>query len=74
MLAFTDGLSQHNEVSDAVYVELARHFSEREILKLSFTVGLAGMVNRVHATFRTDVDDATVEAAGETPFCVLPRD
>jgi hypothetical protein len=28
-------------------------------MELAMTVGLSAMVNRVHATFETDVDDST---------------
>ena len=73
MLGFTDSLTQNNVVPDTVYSELKDHFGEPEIVKLTFTVSLAGMVNRVHAAFKTDVDEATVAAAAETPFCVLSR-
>ena len=72
MLGFTDALTRNNAVPDTVYSELKNHFGEPEIVKLTFTVGQAGMVNRRHAAFKTDVDEATVAAAAETPFCVLP--
>ena len=72
VLRFTDALSESNRVDDDVYSELANHFSDQEIMKLSFAVGLAGMVNRVHATFKTAVDDMTIERSSDTPFCALP--
>ena len=72
VLAFTDSLARENRVDDALYAEVIALFSEKEVLKLSFTVSLAGMVNRVHATFRTDVDDATIAGSSDTPFCALP--
>lgn len=73
VFAFTDALTQKNAVPDAIYAELATYFSQPEIVKLTFTVSLAGMVNRVHAAFKTDVDGVTAEAAADTPFCVLPN-
>ena len=73
VLRFTDGLARDNSVPDAVYADLTAHFSEQEIVKLAFAVSLAGMVNRMHATFQTDIDSGTAEGASDTPFCVLPR-
>ena len=72
VLAFTDSLARDNKVSDALYADLKTHFTETEIVKLSFTVSLAGMVNRMHAVFKTDVDEATLDGALDTPFCPLP--
>ncbi len=68
MLSFTDSLARDNAVSDEVYARLSEFFDSAQILKLSFAVSLAGMVNRVHATFRTDVDAATQRGAKDTPF------
>ncbi len=50
-------------IDDALYGELARHFSKEQIIDLCLTVGLSNMINRFHATFRTDVDDVTLREA-----------
>jgi alkylhydroperoxidase family enzyme len=59
------------------YAELARHFSKEQIIDICLTVGLSNMVNRFHATFLTDLDEATVEAveAGDVAAgsCPLER-
>ena len=73
VLRFADVLSRENSVDDALYGALVACFTQSELLKLSFTVSMAGMVNRVHATFLTDVDDSTVDAVSDTVFCPLPR-
>lgn len=64
-------------IDDTTYAELQRHFSTVQIVDLCMTVGLSNLVNRFHATFRTDVDAETLaavaagdEAAGS---CPLPR-
>ena len=49
-------------IDDELYNELARHFDTRQIIELCMTVGLANQVNRFHATFLTDLDEA-IEAA-----------
>lgn len=55
------------QIDDDLYAELARHFGEREIVELCFVVGLSNMVNRFHATFLTDVDDATLRELHDSP-------
>ena len=73
VLAFTDSLVKTNNVTDEIYSELEKHFTAAEIVKLSFTVSLAGMVNRVHATFKTDIDDETVSTFDELPLCMIKQ-
>ena len=71
VLRFTDSLAGENKVSDELYSELERNFSEAEIMKLCITVSFAGLVNRVHATFKTDIDETTLDAVSDAPFCLL---
>lgn len=60
-------------IPDALYAELAQRFSQREIYDLGMTVGLASLVNRMHATFRTDIDDDTRDVVGDAPQCPIGR-
>ncbi|MGE0769910.1 MAG: carboxymuconolactone decarboxylase family protein [Hyphomicrobiaceae bacterium] len=64
-------------IDDGLYGELARHFSKEQIIDLCLTVGLSNMINRFHATFRTDVDDAirSEAEAGDLTHgaCPIPR-
>lgn len=71
VLRYTDALSRNNQVDDDLYQELATHFSETEIMKLCITVSFAGLVNRVHATFLTDVDQSTLETVSDAPYCLI---
>jgi len=57
-------------IDDELYDELTRHFDTRQIIELCMTVGLANQVNRFHATFLTDLDEATEAALGSR--CPLP--
>ena len=57
-------------IDDELYNELARHFDTRQIIELCMTVGLANQVNRFHATFLTDLDEAIEVALGAS--CPLP--
>jgi alkylhydroperoxidase family enzyme len=56
VLEYSEHLTMNNIVSDEMYARLDKHFSQEQIVELSMTVGLSAMVNRVHATFKTDVD------------------
>lgn len=59
VLRYADSLTRDVTVDGALWQALAAWFSEREIFELCFSVGLANLVNRVHATFLTDVDGYT---------------
>ena len=55
-------------IDDLTYGALESHFSKQQIIDICLTVGLSNMINRFHATFRTDVDEATLaEVADGTP-------
>jgi alkylhydroperoxidase family enzyme len=56
-------------IDDQTYGDLAAHFTPEQIIELCFTVGLANMINRFHATFLTDVDPDTHQALA--PSCPL---
>ena len=64
-------------VDDETYAALAVHFTPRQLIEICLTVGLSNMVNRFHATFHTDLDEATLAAveAGDVAagVCALPR-
>jgi alkylhydroperoxidase family enzyme len=73
VLRYAEVLTRENRVSDALYAELAARFPREELLELCMAVGLAALVNRVHATFHTDVDDSTRAQVGDAPFCPIGR-
>jgi alkylhydroperoxidase family enzyme len=73
VLHYADVLTRENRVNDALYARLEARFPRQELVELCFTVGLAALVNRVHATFRTDVDDSTRAEVGDAPFCPIGR-
>lgn len=64
-------------IDDETYGALARHFSTRQIVDITLTVGLSNMINRFHATFRTDLDADTIRdaEAGDViaGTCPIPR-
>ena len=73
VLRYAEVLTRENRVSDALYAELEARFPREELMELCMTVGLAALVNRVHATFRTDVDESTRAQVGEAQFCPIGR-
>ena len=73
VLRYSEVLTRENQVSDALYAELAARFPREELLELCMTVALSALVNRVHATFRTDVDGATRAQVGDAAFCPIGR-
>jgi hypothetical protein len=62
-------LAQACKVSEELYRRLEDRFTRDEMVELCFLVGLAALVNRVHATFGTDVDAVTRASVGDAPFC-----
>lgn len=59
VLEYADSLTRDVRVDDALWDALQVRFSQTEIFELCFSVGVAALVNRVHATFLTDVDERT---------------
>jgi hypothetical protein len=59
-------------IDDDLFARLQRHFSLEQVMELCFTVGVANVINRFHATFLTDLDAETVEEMGNTPPLPLP--
>jgi alkylhydroperoxidase family enzyme len=49
-------------IDDATYQDLAKHFSDQQLIAICFLVGVAQLVNRFNATFLPEVDDYILEA------------
>jgi hypothetical protein len=73
VLRYAEVLTRENRVDDTLYAALEKRFPKIELLELSFTVGLSNLVNRVHATFRTDLDDSTHAKVRDAPMCPIVR-
>ncbi len=65
VLRYADALTRENRVDAELYAALADRFPPRELFELSMAVSLAALVNRVHATFNTDVDERTLERVAQ---------
>src|SRR5688500_11714961 len=73
VLRYAEVLTKEIRVKDALYADLEVRFPREELLELCMTVALAALVNRVHATFHTDVDDSTRAQVGDARFCPIGR-
>ena len=62
--------TRSQSIDDALYTDLSMFLSTEQLIELCFTVGLANVINRFHATFLTDVDPETARALGDS--CPLP--
>lgn len=75
VLRYADELTRDVRVDGDLWQALAARFSRDEIFDLCLSVGLANLVNRVHATFQTDVDERTLERVErlELPEGIVPE-
>ena len=72
VLRYAEILTKEIRVPDVLYAELSARFPKDELFELCMAVAFSAMVNRVHATFRTDLDDRTHEMFGEhAPACPI---
>ncbi len=65
LLRYVRASARMERIDDELYGALEASFSRVQIMELCFEVGLAGTVNRFHATFLTDLD-------AETAACPIP--
>lgn len=73
VLRYSETLTRENRVDDALYAQLATRFSQDELVDLALTISFSNLVNRMHATFRTDLDESTREQVGDAIACALPQ-
>jgi alkylhydroperoxidase family enzyme len=57
-LAYTDAITRAADVSDSVFAELRRHFSEREVVELTVLIGTYNMHTRVFGALKIDLENA----------------
>ena len=70
IVRYAQASTRSQSIDDALYADLSRFLSTQQLMELCFTVGLANLINRFHATFRTDLDAATTDSMGDS--CPLP--
>lgn len=55
----------HIKIDDAMYAELTKYFTRKQIIDICLVVGQSNVVNRFHATFLPDVDESTLATIRE---------
>jgi alkylhydroperoxidase family enzyme len=60
-LALTEAM-MHGDVSDAVYADLAKHFTSSEVIELALTAGFYAMVPRVLNALKVPIEEETLHA------------
>jgi alkylhydroperoxidase family enzyme len=54
LLAYTDAMTRDIEVADAVYLEVRKHFSERQTVELTMLIGAYNMLTRFLKALKVD--------------------
>ncbi len=72
VLRYADALTRENRVDAELYAALEARFPPRELFELCMAVSLAALINRVHATFLTDVDAATTQKVSQLHLRMEP--
>jgi len=58
LLAYTDAMTREIDVSDAVFAEVRKHFSQRQTVELSMLVGAYNMLTRILKVLKVDPEPA----------------
>jgi alkylhydroperoxidase family enzyme len=70
LLRYARASARNDVITDELYNSLSAHYSAPKMIEICVVVGLAGLTNRFHRTFMTDVDPTTNEALAES--CPVP--
>ena len=73
VLRYAETSIREIKIPDELYAKLAARFPKQELVELAMTVALAALVNRVHATFQTDLDESTKQSVADGPVCPIGR-
>ena len=72
IIAFTKASALMEPITEQLWADLAAHFTTKQIMEISFTIGLDQLVSRFHATVRTDLDESTYDAVAHSCKVRLP--
>jgi alkylhydroperoxidase family enzyme len=72
IVVFARKSTRMEPIDNATWSALREHFSTRQIMEITFTIGLDQMISRFHAAVRTDVDDETLDALHDSCPVRLP--
>jgi alkylhydroperoxidase family enzyme len=65
--------ARNDRITAELYNELAHHFPVETMIQICFVVGLAGLTNRFHSSFLTEVDPATQDALEASCPIYIPQ-
>ena len=54
LLAYTDAVTRDIDVPDAVFVDVRKHFSERQVVELTMLIGAYNMLTRFLKALKVD--------------------
>jgi len=59
VVEYSRRLTRTEPIDDELFAALREHFPLQQLMELCFTIGIAGIINRFHATFHTPLDEQT---------------
>lgn len=62
IVRYAQASARNDPITDELYQQLSTHFPVETQVQLSFIVGFAGLINRFHGTFLTELDPVSQEA------------
>lgn len=65
IIRYARASSRLEPITDEIYGSLAAHFDTRQLIEICMTVGLSNLINRFHATFLTDLDEAVSDCTDD---------
>jgi hypothetical protein len=67
IIVFARASTWMQPITDDIWNGLTQHFDTKQIMEISFTVGLNQLISRFHATVRTDVDELVSDQLTSCP-------
>jgi hypothetical protein len=73
IIVFARASTWMQPITDDIWNNLSEHFDTKQIMEISFTVGLNQLISRFHATVRTDVDEQITGQLRSCPVHLADR-
>lgn len=72
IVVFARKSTRMEAIDNQTWSALHAHFTVKQIMEITFTIGLDQMISRFHAAVRTDVDEVTLDAVHDSCPVRLP--
>ena len=66
-------LTRTEPIDDELFAALREQFTLEQLMELCFTIGIAGIINRFHATFHTPLDERTSDQLADGAPLPIPE-